>query len=77
MALALQHLGAAQVAANRAAADSYTTDIPNGRPFNYARAAIYADRIDTIRQQLRDLVDPPRRPRTMEPTTPAVPADPA
>jgi hypothetical protein len=75
LALALQHLGTAQAVANRLTADSFTTDIPNGRPINYARAAIYADRIDFIRQCVRDLIDPPRRPRTLEPATPVLPAD--
>ena len=56
--IALQHFGLAKAYADRAAADSFTTDIPDGRPTAYANAAIYADRIAFLRDCTRNLIDP-------------------
>ena len=73
--MALQHFGLAQAAADRAAADSFTIDIPDGRPTAYANAAIYADRIAFLRDCTRNLIDPSPRPRTLEPAPSGVSAD--
>ena len=66
LALALHHLAEAQNNANRAASDSFMRDIPNGHPTAYARAAIRADRISVIRENVRALLyHPAHRARSM------------
>ena len=74
IAAALEHLAIAQTLATKAAADSFTRDIPDGRSHRYAIAYGFSEHIRITSNAVRNLLDSAAGVRTVQPPTRVLPA---